>query len=880
MAKKKACFQFLFVPSFYLFYEVVALEANRFSANSSDFDVLCIETERKALLKSKEGLKDPSGRLSSWVGEDCCGWSGVGCSTQTGHVIKLELSSLSGKVNYSLLDLKRLNYLDLSSSNFQGVPIPKFIGSLSELSYLDLSSASFSGLYLNLGDVDLSLASTTCLRAVNMLPSLSQLYLHHRNLLNLPSDLPTANFSSVQVLNLQNNNLNTSIPQWLFNVTNLMELNLMNCQIKGSIVGNGWRRLCNLQVLDLSYNELSGEIFQLSLGLFKYLKHLLLGQNSFSGSIPSSIGKLSFLESLYLPENRMDGIIPDNIGQLSNLVSLDLSRNSWKGVLSETHFLGLNKLQSFLVSSMRMSLAINLSNEWMPPFNLNNIEITNCDVGSTFPLWLKTQTSLSFLVLKNASLSGKIPDWLWRLSPQLISLDLSSNQFGGEVPSSLEFGSGAWIDLSSNYLEGSLPIWSNVRDLKFDSNMFSGPIPVKLCREMSLLRNLLLSGNILSGSIPPCISTLKNLMTLDLSSNHFSGNLGIPWEEMSVSVIDLSKNNLSGEIPPSICSSPNLNVLKLFRNRLAGELSTSLKNCTGLNILDLEENTFYGNIPEWIGDNISTLEALGLRGNMFSGNITEQLCHLSYLHILDLAHNNLSGLLPPCFGNLSGLKSPSIYFPYPIYSLVLYEEKMELVMKGRQVEHMRTLGIVNVIDLSSNNLGGEIPEQMGNLVYLGSLNLSSNQLSGKIPKKIEELRRLETLDLSCNQLSGAIPSSMVSMTFFSCLNLSYNDLSGPIPTANRFQTFNDPSMYEGNSQLCGTPLPTNCGDENWIEMWWFYIGIALGFVVGFWAVCGTLLMNKSWRHAYFHFLDEVKDRIFVFLAFSKACLQRKVEGGR
>ncbi|KAF2286508.1 hypothetical protein GH714_017446 [Hevea brasiliensis] len=187
-----------------------------------------------------------------------------------------------------------------------------------------------------------------------------------------------------------------------------------------------------------------------------------------------------------------------------------------------------------------------------------------------------------------------------------------------------------------------------------------------------------------------------NLMTLDLSSNHFSGNLGIPWEEMSVSVIDLSKNNLSGEIPPSICSSPNLNVLKLFRNRLAGELSTSLKNCTGLNILDLEENTFYGNIPEWIGDNISTLEALGLRGNMFSGNITEQLCHLSYLHILDLAHNNLSGLLPPCFGNLSGLKSPSIYFPYPFTPLYCMKRRWNcsLVKEKEILQEQKPKGLL------------------------------------------------------------------------------------------------------------------------------------------------------------------------------------------
>lgn len=109
---------------------------------------------------------------------------------------------------------------------------------------------------------------------------------------------------------------------------------------------------------------------------------------------------------------------------------------------------------------------------------------------------------------------------------------------------------------------------------------------------------------------------------------------------------------------------------------------------------------------------------------------------------------------------------------------------------------------------------------------------------------------------------------MSSMTSMNHLNMSYNNLSGPIPAANQFQTFNDPSIYERNSQLCGSPLPTDCSsalsdedpgvqddvgkDEGGLEMQWFYIGMAQGFVVGFWIViCSTLIMKKSWRNAYF-----------------------------
>ncbi|GLU21847.1 hypothetical protein SLE2022_379590 [Rubroshorea leprosula] len=179
------------------------------------------------------------------------------------------------------------------------------------------------------------------------------------------------------------------------------------------------------------------------------------------------------------------------------------------------------------------------------------------------------------------------------------------------------------------------------------------------------------------------------------------------------------------------------------------------------------------------------------------------------------------------------------------------------------------------------------------LSALGTLNLSRNRLIGNIPQKIGDLQLLETLDLSVNHLSGPIPASMVSMTSLSHLNLSHNDLFGPIPSANQFLTFNDPSSYEGNPKLCGAPLPTNCSthkndapegntgknkDEIGSEKMWFYTGVAFGFVVGFWVVCGTLVIKRSWRHVYFCFVEEMKDRIYVFVVVKAARLQRKLKG--
>lgn len=161
-----------------------------------------------------------------------------------------------------------------------------------------------------------------------------------------------------------------------------------------------------------------------------------------------------------------------------------------------------------------------------------------------------------------------------------------------------------------------------------------------------------------------------------------------------------------------------------------------------------------------------------------------------------------------------GFQSRGFYLKILSFTHQFHPKYIDLVLKGRQEEYADDqTPIINVMDFSMNNLSGNIPTGVTNLSILCALNLSRNQLTGTIPNNIGDLKHLETLDLSCNHLEGPIPTSTTSLTSLSQSNLSHNNLSGPIPSANQFQTFNDPSIYEGNLGLCGSPLPAVCSDS-------------------------------------------------------------------
>ncbi|KAH6761473.1 hypothetical protein C2S52_018906 [Perilla frutescens var. hirtella] len=975
--------------------------------------ISCPEIEKNSLLTLKQSLKDPSHLLSSWDGDvDCCKWEGVVCNNSTGHVHQLRLQGngwwdrcLSGKINPSLINLKHLTFLDLSLNNFTGEIIPSFIGSIKNLEYLDLSKAGFvgriphtignlsnlralnlnsykrflnadslewlSGLskleYLDMGTVNLSRAINWA-QVINNLPSLLEvqfsdcsldftspvnndnlstsltfldLYFNQdfdpynirpsvpqwsfqlNNLLYLDlrgnffiGQIPTvSNATKLQHIDLSDNNFNSSIPDWIYFCKDLEFLGLDSNDLQGKISDNianltslqtvalgdnqlsgkfpkGITNLCSLQFFDIASNELQGEVQDLfgsmsecflgsledlildgnkfsghlidQFGEFKSLKNLDLGSNSLSGAIPICLGNLSSLEDLSLDDNKFTGNIPESMGQLLNLVDFIIDNNKLEGIVTESHFASLSKLRYFSASGNHITL--NVGPDWIPPFQLQTLELGSWSLGegSQIPAWIQKQRNLDSLDLSNTGISGNIPASFL----DIWFLNVSNNNLNGSIPNIISFKNGGahHLFLSSNKFSGSLPrIDENVFSLDLSHNLFSEGISDFLCDstfETYELQLLHLEGNRLSGELPDC------------------------WEKWPyLTYLKLGNNTMSGHIPNSMGFLLSLESLSLYDNKFSGQIPFSMHKCRSLLKIDFSHNNLDGNLPTWMGTSLPNLRILILRSNKLGGEISSEICHLQLLQILDLSNNRFSGMIPRCVCNFDAMATKMV-LKHEFYTIMISKppyaaigkdliESASITTKGVESEYNTILWLVTNIDLSMNNLSGEIPKELTRLVGLESLNLSGNHFTGSIPESIGDMKQLESLDLSRNCLSGQIPNGFTLLTSLSHLNLSFNKLTGRIPESTQLSTM-EASSFMGNN-LCGPQLARNCssnGDEahgqkeekrgEKPEIKWLYVFLSLGYAVGFSAVCTALVLKKSWRYAYFGLLERVWDDIYVY----------------
>uniref|UniRef100_A0A0E0K2E7 non-specific serine/threonine protein kinase n=1 Tax=Oryza punctata TaxID=4537 RepID=A0A0E0K2E7_ORYPU len=252
------------------------------------------------------------------------------------------------------------------------------------------------------------------------------------------------------------------------------------------------------------------------------------------------------------------------------------------------------------------------------------------------------------LNLAGQGLSGTIAASVGNLT-SVRTVDLSSNNFSGQIPHLANLQKMQVLNLSFNTLDGIIPDTlrncSNMRKLDLYTNLLresdssadrnlvyidlsrnnlTGIIPASL-KNISLLEKIYLQANQLEGSIPDELGQFSNILVLVLGGNRLSAYLGLfniyYW---------VKTNYLSGIIPPSIGNLSGLILLTLDENSLIGTIGQWIGNLKYLQFLYLGQNNIAGTIPPTIG-NLTRLTELYLENNAFEGHILPSLSSLAQI---------------------------------------------------------------------------------------------------------------------------------------------------------------------------------------------------------------------------------------------------------
>ncbi|CAM9610550.1 unnamed protein product [Ectocarpus sp. 6 AP-2014] len=179
--------------------------------------------------------------------------------------------------------------------------------------------------------------------------------------------------------------------------------------------------------------------------------------------------------------------------------------------------------------------------------------------------------------------------------------------------------------------------------------------------------------------------------------------------------------------------------------------------------------------------------------------------------LLDLPVNNLRGHIPPQLGDLGALGYFDISSNNLDGELVQQIEHhfffLRVLLAGPIPPELGKLGALKRLDLSNNKLDGAIPPELGNLGALTTLDLGANNLSGPIPSELEHLSALKELDLTNNELSGPIPPELGNLEGLEILSLRNNHLTGLIPKELGALSTLKKLLLAGN-RLTGTIPPT------------------------------------------------------------------------
>ncbi|KAI0503819.1 hypothetical protein KFK09_014762 [Dendrobium nobile] len=470
-------------------------------------------SEKDLLLAFKSSIEDPNSSLLNWSPNSTqyCNWTGITCSSSSPPSVtslNLQNLNLSGEISPSICQLPNLHNLNLASNHFNQ-PIPLLLSKCGSLVTLNLSSNILWG--------------------------------------TLPDQI--THLSSLKELDFSNNRIQGQFPLSLGLLNGLQVLNLGGNSFSGTVHPPIFRNLSDLVVLDLSRNPSLTSKLPTEIGELGKLRVLLLQSSDFYGAIPESFQGLHELQVLDLSQNNLSGGVPKGLGLgMTKLVSVDLSQNMLSGSFPSDICYGRALVE---LSLHENSFSGSVPESISKCNTLQRFQVQDNMFSGNFPPGLWSMSDIVLIRAENNRFSGEIPD-LVGVPSRLEQVQIDNNNFTGRIPHSLGRMHAMYrFSASLNGLNGNLP--ENFCDspvmsiINLSHNSFSGPIPE--FRNCIKLVSLSLADNRFTGNIPSSLAQLAVLTYIDLSSNDLSGEIPPELQNLKLALFNVSYNQLSGSVP-------------------------------------------------------------------------------------------------------------------------------------------------------------------------------------------------------------------------------------------------------------------------------------------------------------------------------------------